>query len=268
MLSPKFTGQEFQAVFLSTAEPIDAHGNTCNLTKSPCDRYVFNTVLTRAKSLVVVVGSPLVLLNTEVHMVKQHGDKGKCWSLYLRACLEHNTFIIPPSVGDNEHQRQQFKAKLSARLDTLVTTSAAPVSIAEVAPASMNYVAKLRSESLPSVAPSRPKNSREVNVQSEPVQPYVGTNSSTKHHLSDEISSNKSLLSGAVSKSKAALSRNPLPHGKPHKHTGPQVSKSQTMPIASPMARPTGKASAAVPKTKFNKSLPLKNQHPSKQGIH
>ena len=64
----------------------------------------------------VVVGSPLVLLNTEVHMVKQYGDKGKCWSLYLRACLEHNTFIIPPSVGDNDHQRQQFKAKLSGGL--------------------------------------------------------------------------------------------------------------------------------------------------------
>ena len=67
-------GQEFQAVFMSTTEPIDKDGNTCNPTKSPCDRYVFNTVLTRAKSLVVAVGSPLVLLNTEAHMVKLYGE--------------------------------------------------------------------------------------------------------------------------------------------------------------------------------------------------
>lgn len=103
-------------MFLSTNEPVDAHGNTRNPTKSLCDRYVFNTVLTRAKSLVVVVGSPLVLLNIEKHMIKLYKDKGRCWSVYLKCCLEKGTFIIPTTVEGNEQKRQQFKAHLAARL--------------------------------------------------------------------------------------------------------------------------------------------------------
>lgn len=111
-----FPGQEFQAVFLSTTEPVNTDGSTRNDSKSPCDRYVFNTVLTRARSLVVVVGSPLVLLNIETHMVKHYGMKGKCWSLYLKSCLERNTFIIPTSVEHSELKKQQFKAHLKGRL--------------------------------------------------------------------------------------------------------------------------------------------------------
>jgi hypothetical protein len=65
---------------------------------------------------VVIVGSPLVLLKTEAHMVRLYGNKGKCWSVYLKRCLENDTFIIPTSVGDSEHQRKQFKAKLKSDL--------------------------------------------------------------------------------------------------------------------------------------------------------
>ena len=109
-------GQEFQAVFLSTTEPISEDGNTLNPTKSPCDRYVFNTVLTRAKSLVVVVGSPLVLLNTETHMVKLYGDKGRCWSLYLKSCLENGTLIIPSMVEPDLSTSEKFKEELAHRV--------------------------------------------------------------------------------------------------------------------------------------------------------
>ena len=109
-------GQEFPAVFLSTTEPIDQDGNTLNPTKSPCDRYVFNTVLTRAKSLVVVVGSPRVLLNTEQHMIKLYGDKGRCWSLYLKSCLEHGTLRIPQYVEPDQSIAQRFKEELAAHL--------------------------------------------------------------------------------------------------------------------------------------------------------
>lgn len=108
-------------MFLSTNEPVDAHGNTRNPTKSPCDRYVFNTVLTRAKSLVVVVGSPLVLLNIEKHMIELYKDKGRCWSVYLKCCLEKGTFIIPTTVEGNKQKRQQFKAHLAARLQLVVS---------------------------------------------------------------------------------------------------------------------------------------------------
>ena len=109
-------GQEFQAVFLSTTEPVGEGGMTLNPTKSPCDRYVFNTVLTRAKSLVVVVGSPRILLSTEQHMIKLYGDKGRCWSLYLKSCLEHGTLRIPQSVEPDQTLAQRFKEQLAAHL--------------------------------------------------------------------------------------------------------------------------------------------------------
>ena len=88
-------GKEFRALFMSTTEPVDEMGRTTNPTKSPCDRYVFNTVLTRSKSLVVVVGSPYSLLRIEQHM---KSGQGLCWNLYMRCCMENKTFCIPPSV--------------------------------------------------------------------------------------------------------------------------------------------------------------------------
>ena len=114
------SGQEFQAVFLSTTEPIAEDGNTLNPTKSPCDRYVFNTVLTRAKSLVVVVGSPRVLLNTEKHMVKLYGDKGRCWSLYLKSCIEHGTLIIPSLIEVDKNATENFMAELAAEVGAIL----------------------------------------------------------------------------------------------------------------------------------------------------
>ena len=110
------SGQEFQAVFLSTTEPVAKDGNTLNPTKSPCDRYIFNTVLTRAKSLVVVVGSPRVLLKTEQHMIKLYGAQGKCWSLYLKSCLEHGTLSIPSLVEADKNVTERFIAELATNV--------------------------------------------------------------------------------------------------------------------------------------------------------
>ena len=109
-------GNEYQAVFLSTTEPVDSNGNTTNPTKSPCDPYVFNTILTRSKSLVVVVGSPMTLLGIEEHMVKHYGGKARCWSSYLNLCLEKNTFIIPSEVEPNEKVKKSFKSALRTKL--------------------------------------------------------------------------------------------------------------------------------------------------------
>ena len=108
-----FIGQEFQAIFVSTTEPIDKDGSSYNPTTSPCDHYVFNTILTRAKSLVVMVGSPWVLLNTEAHMAKLSGGKARCWSLYLRSCLENGTFIIPSLVEPDQSISEKFKEQLA-----------------------------------------------------------------------------------------------------------------------------------------------------------
>lgn len=101
---------------MSTIEPVDAEGNTTNPTKSPCDPYIFNTVLTRSKSLVVVVGSPLALLGIEEHMVKLYGPKARCWSSYLKLCLEKDTLIIPPEVEPNRAIRLGFSFLLKAKL--------------------------------------------------------------------------------------------------------------------------------------------------------
>ena len=101
---------------MSTIETIDpSTKNTCNPTKSPCDRYVFNTVLTRAKSLVVVVGSPLVLLEIEKRMVKLYGAQGKCWSLYILNCLQNNTLIIPGLASSK--QALTFKRDVKSEVE-------------------------------------------------------------------------------------------------------------------------------------------------------
>ena len=109
-------GQEFQALFLSTTEPVDSAGNTTNPTKSPCDPYVFNTVLTRSKSLVVVVGNPVALLSIEGHMVTQYGRKAQCWSSFLKLCLENKSFVIPSTVEKNRLIWQEFELRLKVNL--------------------------------------------------------------------------------------------------------------------------------------------------------
>ncbi len=104
-------GQEFVAVFLNTSEPIWEDGSTRNPTKSICDPFVFNTVLTRAKALVVAVGNPFTLLRSEQHMVEMYGQKGRCWSEFLKCCLQNNTLHAL-----NAAMLQRCKARLDSVL--------------------------------------------------------------------------------------------------------------------------------------------------------
>ena len=83
-------GQEFQAVFLSTAEPTYPDGMSKNPTKSPCSQYVFNTALTRAKSLFVCVGNPFLLLKIEE---KMNNDQN-FWRDYMKRCIIAKTFHV------------------------------------------------------------------------------------------------------------------------------------------------------------------------------
>jgi len=105
-----YVGQEFLAVFLSTSEPTFENGSTRNPTKSMCDPYVFNTVITRAKSLVLGVGNPFLLLKTEKYMVELYGRRGKCWSEFLKSCLKHGTVDLPTLT--NKDVQQNIKEKL------------------------------------------------------------------------------------------------------------------------------------------------------------
>ena len=71
---------------------------SANPTKSFCNRYVFNTALTRAQSLVVCAGNPFQLLKVEAAMADHVG----CWREYLRRCIEKGTFIVPDGVGNSD----------------------------------------------------------------------------------------------------------------------------------------------------------------------
>lgn len=97
-------------MFLSTTEPTHADGSTRNPTRSLCDPYVFNTALTRAKSLVVAVGNPFLLLSIEKQMVKRYGQKGHCWSTFLKRCMDHGTleFVNEEQRGEYTERLQQF----------------------------------------------------------------------------------------------------------------------------------------------------------------
>ena len=124
----QFLGREFRAIFLSTSEPTGKGGETCNPTKSICDRYIFNTAITRAQSLVVSVGNPFILLREEQHMVERYGNRGKCWSTYLQFCLEHNTLSIDPSLEVSRAEEERIICVLRECVQEQLSTNSIKVS--------------------------------------------------------------------------------------------------------------------------------------------
>jgi len=90
---------------------LDASGGSTNPTKSLCDKYVFNTVLSRTKSLIVAVGNPYALLKTEEKM----GDN-ECWKTYIKHCIDNKTFNIPQIVEADIVKRECFIERLRARV--------------------------------------------------------------------------------------------------------------------------------------------------------
>lgn len=95
-----YTGTEFEAIFISALECINAAHEPLDATKSICDRYVFNTALTRSRSLVVVVGNPFLLLKVEETLIKKHNDPlYTTWRSYIRQCLECNSFSYSKDIA-------------------------------------------------------------------------------------------------------------------------------------------------------------------------
>ncbi len=115
------SGNEYQALFLSTSEPTNKDGSTRNRTKSICDPFVFNTVVSRARSVVVSAGNPFTLLRKESHTVKKYGDRAKCWSNYLKLCIENETISAAPSLGLSE---EEWQWKLKSLKGLLLENSA------------------------------------------------------------------------------------------------------------------------------------------------
>ena len=64
-----------------------------NPTKSPCGQYVFNTAITRAKSLFVCAGNPFLLLKTEEKMKNEQ----MFWRDYMKRCIIAKTFHVHDS---------------------------------------------------------------------------------------------------------------------------------------------------------------------------
>ena len=103
-------GEEFKALFMSTAEALDPLGCSLNPTKSLCSPSVFNTAITRAKSLIVAVGNPYILLRME----KKMGNDKQCWAEYLHRCFKMGTVV--PGEGVIEDAVQDLRGFVERRL--------------------------------------------------------------------------------------------------------------------------------------------------------
>jgi len=74
-------------------EKTEGDGSATNPTTSICDQYVFNTVITRAQSLVVCVGNPFLLFSIEK---STPGYSIYCWREYLKRCQEAVSLLLTP----------------------------------------------------------------------------------------------------------------------------------------------------------------------------
>ena len=81
-------------------------GSTLNPTKSICDQYVFNTIITRAQSLIVCVGNPFLLFSIEKH-APNYENKIYCWREYIKRCLEMHSFHLTPQCSKIGESRLQ-----------------------------------------------------------------------------------------------------------------------------------------------------------------
>ena len=113
-------GNEYCVLVLSTCEPLEPDGTpVIDSSKSLCNPHVFNTAITRAESLVVAVGNPTSLLKTEKHMIQDpnYQEKGKCWSNYLRHCIENGTITFSKCLKATKEERDCYLAKVNEIVD-------------------------------------------------------------------------------------------------------------------------------------------------------
>ena len=106
-------GGEFKALFMSTVESLDPSGCSSNPTKSLCSPVVFNTAITRAKSMIVAVGNPYTLMAVEENM----DNSKQCWAEYLNRCFEENTFV--PMNGATDEDLKELKQCVRKKLPEL-----------------------------------------------------------------------------------------------------------------------------------------------------
>ena len=113
-----YTGREFRAIFICTSEAVDGRCATRDPVKSLCDQYVFNTVITRARSLVMAFGNPFRLMEIERNLA----NKGvstlvrKCWQTLFYSCLQCNSLVLSDDLNQQRQDPRQSALEQSNRL--------------------------------------------------------------------------------------------------------------------------------------------------------
>ena len=93
--------------------------------KSLCDQYVFNTVITRARSLVMAFGNPFRLMEIERNLANEgdvpdsQGSSSlvrKCWQTLFYYCLQCNSLVLSDDLSQQRQESRQCALEQSARL--------------------------------------------------------------------------------------------------------------------------------------------------------
>ena len=98
-------GREYKAIFICTTEPVDSKHSPEETTKSLCEATVFNTMITRACSLVVACGNPLRILEIESRIK----NPKHCWMEFLHRCMENKSLLLSERLSE---ERSQFRHAL------------------------------------------------------------------------------------------------------------------------------------------------------------
>ncbi|XP_019857948.1 PREDICTED: uncharacterized protein LOC109586221 isoform X1 [Amphimedon queenslandica] len=104
-------GHQFEAIFLCLLEPLKDGKIKEYFTKSLFNHFVFNTVITRAKTLVVTVGTPFEILDFEDQYISEADGEVKCWHEYLQLCKARGTIShLEPKI------EKEFDERLEKRM--------------------------------------------------------------------------------------------------------------------------------------------------------
>lgn len=96
-----FIGHEYKTVIICAYEPLEADGTSTDSTKTLVQPGIFNTVVSRSKQQVIVVGNPFRLLDLE----KRMNTNPKCWNEYIKLCLENDTMLYSDDIEQSKIDR-------------------------------------------------------------------------------------------------------------------------------------------------------------------
>ena len=126
------TGREFKAIFICTSEAVDKGCATRDPVKSLCDQYVFNTVITRACSLVVAIGNPFRLMKVEAMGSRfdtkdiegrTAGKTKKCWQTFIFHCLQCKSLLLTEELmieQQSSSRKASEQRKILANLEDIM----------------------------------------------------------------------------------------------------------------------------------------------------